>query len=88
MGTYYLDNDPSAPWCACGTLCDGAADPQGRIGWCAGCDDWASHFGEPVIDHGIGAEVLPLMRYDPERCDFFEWCPVTERWEVDPVVAD
>lgn len=80
MGIYFRENDPSAPFCACGTLCDGVADSQGRRGWCVECQEWASKFGPPEIDPATGQEFRRLLRYDPERERFYEWDPVGDRW--------
>lgn len=78
MGEYFEGDDPAGPWCACGMLCSGGEAP---IGWCVECEDWASRFGDPVIDPNTDREHRSLLVYDPARSDFFEWDPVNDRWE-------
>lgn len=84
MGIFFEENDPEAPWCACGTLCDGVADRHGRVGWCVTCEDWAVSFDGPlVLDRALGLSGPARMEFDPVRNDFRAIDPQTDEW-LDP----
>ena len=64
--------ETNGPWCSCGNLCDGCSGE--RIGWCVGCEDWATL---DLISEDSGGEEYGV---DRSKGHLWEWSPKAKGW--------